>query len=337
MNEVAPAQGRAAGHTSWRPEDLRHDQSWRQAWTQDELAEFDRLARRFESGGLPWDRAQLDDVEAPLASERLDCVAHSLEWGVGFAVIGGFPVDRYSADTTRALLLWIGERLGWPKGQNAEGNLISSVTDTGVDYAANVIARGYLSSAELQPHTDGGDISGLLCVRQAKAGGETLIASSLGMFETVVKERPELLPVYQEGFRYYVRDADGQGGFMLPGKVPVYFERDGVKSTFMVPRSYEAAAEVSGIPLEPREVDALQYIQALFYDPRHCLSLKLEPGELLLFSNWTNFHARNEFDDHMDATRKRLLYRLWIHARIERIVPDAFGLMMRSGLKKRKV
>ena len=319
----------------WHPDDLARDGHWRMAWTASEVAEIGRMASRYAAHPWPWAETGPGAFEAPALSARMDRAAQIIANGCGVTVIGGFPVDAFDEDATRAIVLWLGFQIGEPKGQNADGNVISSVTDTGMDYRANVIARGYLTNAELQPHTDGGDITGLLCMRAAKSGGETLIGNSLAIRAAIRAERPDLLPVYEEGFRYFVRDADGRSGFMLPGRIPVYFAHQGVVSSFLVPRSYEAAAVATNEPLAVHEVEALDYIQRLFYQPRHSLRLSLKPGDLLLFDNWTHFHARTEFSDFEQPERKRLLYRLWVHARLERPVPDLMAMLMRPGVRKR--
>jgi hypothetical protein len=37
----------------------------------------------------------------------------------------------------------------------------------------------------------------------------------------------------------------------------------------------------------------------------------LEPGEMLFWHNWTNFHSRTAFED--SPTQRRLLLRLWLN------------------------
>lgn len=64
--------------------------------------------------------------------------------------------------------------------------------------------------------TDGADIIGLLCLQTAKSGGLSRIASSVSVFNEVMRRRPDLVPLLFEGF-YWDREADAG-----PGEPPYF-------------------------------------------------------------------------------------------------------------------
>lgn len=305
---------------AWTAHELRADPSWAQQWSAGEIAEMHDLIVDGDAG------------RASLLEARLDELAQGLETERGLYVIGGMPIGEWSEAQVTRLALWMGRRLGTPRGQNRQGDLVTMVRDVGADYVRDPQARGYMSSAELQPHTDGCDVTGLLCLAQARSGGATRIASSLAIFNHIREHEPELLEPLLLGLPFYVRDADGAGGRLIERPLPVYFEEAGFISACFNAKSVEVGAQMRGVPLSPLERSAVDRVAALANDPEFCVELTLAPGQLLLFSNWTSFHSRTEFVDHDDPARKRCLLRLWIHSNYERPLPAWMAASARGGL-----
>lgn len=316
----------------WHAADIARDRSWIRRWSVPELADMDRIVAAHRNVGGGWMEAGSLPVTAPSLSARLDQLAGGLEDGPGLYLVRGAPTGRWSEDEAKALTLWMGWRLGAPRGQNADSALISAVRDVGADYRSDTEARGYMSSAELHPHTDGCDVTGLFCLKKAKHGGESRIASSLAIYNRILRDEPALIAPLLRGFPFYVRDADGKGGRLLPAPLPVYFEERGVVSSFYNSKSVEVAALKRDEPLTPVEQRALDRVKALASDPEFCADFLLEPGDLFLFSNWTTFHSRKEFVDHDDPAEKSCLLRLWIHSKVERPLPKWMAASARSGL-----
>ncbi len=313
----------------WRTADLERDREWVIAWSAAELAEMRAIAA---AAGHNWHEANKFDVAAPALTQRLEALASTLETGKGLVLLRGAPVDAWTEAEAKAVTLWMGWRLGVPRGQNAEGALLSAVRDVGASYANDPEARGYMSSDELQPHTDGCDVTGLMCFKRSKQGGETRIASSLAIYNHICETEPELIEPLVHGFPFYIRDADGKGGRLLPAPLPVYFEQAGFVSACFNPKSVEVAAAKRGEPLSHLERRALERARELAGDPQFCAELLLEPGDMLLFSNWTTFHSRRSFVDHDDPAERRCLIRLWIHSRVERPLPMWMAAAARGGL-----
>lgn len=299
---------------------------WIESWTADERGELDAIARAVPS------ESNAANMDAPAVTSRLQCIAEQIESGPGVALIRGAPIRSWSEDQAKAVTLWIGWRLGAPRGQNADGALITAVRDVGANYKQDPEARGYMSSDELQPHTDGCDVTALLCFKQAKQGGETRVASSIAIYNHICRTEPELLEPLMRGFPFYVRDADGKGGRLLEAPLPVYFEEKGCVSACFNAKSVEVAVAKRGVDLTALERRALERVRLLAQDPRFCIDVALTPGDLLLFSNWTTFHSRSAFVDEEEASLRRCLMRLWIQSRIERPLPEWMAKAARRGL-----
>ncbi|MAI44317.1 MAG: hypothetical protein CBC34_000165 [Hyphomicrobiaceae bacterium TMED74] len=69
--------------------------------------------------------------------------------------------------------------------------MLGHVTDLGLDYS-KLNVRGYQTSERLPYHTDYSDVVGLLCIRAAKSGGLSSIASSVSIYNELVDKHPDL-------------------------------------------------------------------------------------------------------------------------------------------------
>ena len=96
----------------------------------------------------------------------------------------GIPVDRYSEEDLKRLYFAIGTHVGTPVFQNRSGELMRAIRDEGAhvgrtygetkDEKGSTFLSSYartLTNGGLRFHTDRTDVVGLLCVRQARAGG----------------------------------------------------------------------------------------------------------------------------------------------------------------------
>ena len=86
------------------------------------------------------------------------------------------------------LLLWL-ETLG--QRRLHEGDLFGHITDLGKTQN-DPNSRGYQTREAMDYHCDQSDIVGLLCIRSAKSGGVSRIASSVSMYNTLLGDNPEL-------------------------------------------------------------------------------------------------------------------------------------------------
>ena len=87
-------------------------------------------------------------------------MVHELEYGWGFVLMRGFPVELYEYADLRRIYWGIGTQIGLAESQNIKGELIQEITDLGFDYTKSE-HRGSMSSAELRPHCDPTDIVSL--------------------------------------------------------------------------------------------------------------------------------------------------------------------------------
>jgi alpha-ketoglutarate-dependent taurine dioxygenase len=92
--------------------------------------------------------------------------------------------------------------------------------------------------------------------------------------------------------------------------VPVFSNRDGQVSVFMVREIVNAAYRELNREFTPEEIDAIDTFRATARPLQ--FETRLEPGEASFLNNYTVMHARSEFDDWEDPEKKRLMLRLWL-------------------------
>ncbi len=83
-----------------------------------------------------------------------------------------------------------------------------------------------------------------------------------------------------------------------------------------------AAELLGGMPDDLAE--ALDYFDTLANRDDFALRFLLEPGEMMLWHNYTNLHSRTAFED--DTASKRLLLRLWLNVPRGRPADPAFKM-----------
>jgi len=230
--------------------------------------------------------------------------------GRGLVLLRGVPVDELDEDEAAIAWFALGRHLGRARTQSARRDPMGRVerVDDGVTW------RGYRSNKELLLHTDHADIVGLLCVRAAREGGTSRIASLAAVRAAIARERPDLLAILERGFPYAwfgepPPEADGPAS---PFRVPVFATVGGRTQGVFLHSFIVEAARVLGTPLVEREREAIDLVRDT--GDRLAMTLDLRPGEALVFDNLGMLHARTAFLDHEEAGRRRLLYRLWFAA-----------------------
>ena len=97
---------------------------------------------------------------------------------------------------------------------------------------------------------------------------------------------------------------------ITPYDVPVFSNRDGQVSVFMVREIINCAFRELGREFTAEEIDAIDTFRATAQ--RLQFETRLEPGEASYLNNYTVMHARSEFEDWDEPERKRLMLRLWL-------------------------
>ncbi|MFI0742858.1 TauD/TfdA family dioxygenase [Streptomyces sp. NPDC021100] len=247
-------------------------------------------------GGMGSGRELEEAALADLATH----VTQRLRGGRGFVVIRGFPVagrtDRERATTCRRLAAFLGA-----VRPEDPGDLVTVTGDAGL--GKTDLALTLHTDRTPAPHPP--RLLGLLCVRQAAHGGETLLASGHTVHNRLLADSPWALPRLYQDFHF------GRG----PGfdrRRPVFRRHGADLRVHYNRRGIERAHHEAGAPLAPDDRAALDAVDRILSDPRTVLRVPLRRGDLLWLDNAVVLHGRTAFTDSPDPQARRCLVRLWV-------------------------
>ena len=274
-------------------------------WSGREPAEVDRTGRR----------------EFPLAGlgERIARLRCQLMDGRGLVVVRRFPVRSFSEEEIGLMFRALCCHLGHPLCQSKRRERIGFVAHR-PDRALNL--RGYERAEWQMLHTDMDAILGMLCVRRAREGGESRVASALTIHNEIAAARPELLAPLYAGFpiAWGEEPSCRQAGDASEYEVPVFSWNEGRLSVCFLRPQGELAARLRGETLSQSLIEALDFFETVSERDEVALELPLDEGDGYFINNFNTLHARNGFVDWHDPKRGRLLLRSWLE------VPDAYPI-----------
>ncbi|MFT5391236.1 MAG: hypothetical protein ACI8PT_001430 [Gammaproteobacteria bacterium] len=318
--------------SAWSARDLANDTSWVHDLSEAEIAELDRTLTRVLSAGIadaPFGRAEFP---LPQLSKTLARLMENVTNGRGIALIHGIPTERYNGPQLRALYWGIGTYLGQSISQNSRGEMVAEVTDRGNDHN-DMNVRGYKTRAALAPHVDSCDMTTLLCVHGATAGGDSLITSSMSVYNAILSERPELLDGVYSGFRHDLRGegVTGEIDELTTNAFPIFSYFDGVLSCAFNSRIMRSAREKAGPALTPLEDAAIDAVIELAQREALQYRMHLVPGDLQVVNNFSVLHARDAYTDDGSEAQKRTLLRMWYRFHQARTMVPGFGDRYNTG------
>ena len=305
----------------WTRDEVADDASWAVRLTEAEIADFEAgLASAKGTGRGLFELSRKDFAFGPAASKRLRAIVQETQQGRGFQLVRGFPVERWSVDDSRLVYWGIGLHLGVPRPQGKASQFMSDVRDAGGTYRSTA-GRGYNTRSALDFHADNADLVGLMCLRIARSGGESMITSSIAAHNVMLAERPDLVAQLYEPLTF------SRQGEQAPEEPPyyqaaVFGSKDGHFACRHV-RNHVRSAQLSfpEVPrLTPRQVEALDYFDDVLTRPDLCFRMDFEPGDMQFINNHIVLHSRTDYEDYEEPERKRHLLRLWVSS------PDAVAL-----------
>lgn len=310
--------------SAWRGEVMAHQTDrWIRQLSASEIAELEHAATTFLAVTKEIGEISKATFPLPRFGAHLQNLQETLIHGIGFELLRGLPVAKYTQQFAATIFCGIGAHLGSARSQNAMGHILGHVRDVGAD-AKNPNTRIYQTAERQTFHTDSCDVVGLLCVREAMEGGKSLLVSTSTIYNEMRRLRPDLVALLFEPI------ATDRRGEVPVGQKP-YFEIPLLNwhagfLTGLYQRQYvDSAQRFPDAPrLTPAHVEALNLFDALANDPKLHLAMQLEPGDMQFVYNHGLLHDRTAFRDWPDAARKRHLLRLWLAIPGDRPLPEVF-------------
>ena len=288
-----------------------------------EIAELENAAESYLDGSRKIADITKDSFPLPHFGAHLEQLKTTLLSGLGFEVIRGLPVAKYSQEFAATIFCGVGAHLGSARSQNAAGHILGHVRDIGAD-ARDPNTRIYQTSERQTFHTDSSDVVGLLCIREAMEGGDSLLVSTSTIYNEMFDRRPDLAALL---FDAIATDRRGE----VPEnekpylEIPVLNWHAGFLTGFYQRQYIDSAQRFPDAPrLTPAHVEALDLFDALANDPALHFGMRLQPGDMQFVYNHALLHDRTGFRDWPNAGQKRHLLRLWLSMEGDRPLPDCF-------------
>ncbi len=293
----------------WYPQDFKDNDCWIYRLSALEIAELHDAVAAVEARGMALKDITRADFPLPTLGGQLADISKEVMEGRGFALIRGLPTEGRSRLQVAAAFWGIGTYIGTAKSQNTKGHLLGHVKDIGGSYKTG---RGYMSRDALVFHTDRADILSLCCLQTAKSGGEHCIASSVTVYNEMLKRRPDLAK--ELTWRFYrvrkgeIPPAQPQRDWV---REPIFSVEDGYLTT----RGPSAPVfKAQSLPDVPKLTQAHKDAIDMFLETAREVSMGIdfERGDISFVMNHVTLHARTEYEDWDDPERKRHLLRLWL-------------------------
>lgn len=316
---MTPIHREQVQHASaWTGRALGGKEALRRALSAEELDTIEALLARTRH--LAPQKVTRAEFDHPRINALLDDVRHAIMHGRGVVIVSGVTPTRFSEEQFERIYWGFGTHLGIAAAQSAHGDRLGYVQNRPED----TVNRGYRSLQELHMHTDSYEVVGLMSVRKAKSGGLSGLVSSLSIHNAILAERPDLLPALYRGYYYASDEARRTRKAVTDDPVPVFGSVKGTLSCTYEPSHMKNAAEVRGEALPEDLAEAIDYFNGVATRDELALRFMLEPGEIMLWHNWTNLHSRTSFED--DPSHRRLLLRLWLSVPDGRPVDPGFRI-----------
>ncbi|MGE0716081.1 MAG: TauD/TfdA family dioxygenase [Alphaproteobacteria bacterium] len=308
-----PVPAPIASPASWRGSTLDWRKDALHVFGAEDVADIDRALAHLKSlGDLDFPEIMPETFPLTRVGEFFVRLRHELRHGRGFVLLRGLPRERWSADDMARIYYGFGAYLGAPGPQSWQGELLGNVIDVS-DVEAD--PRGYHKGGRQNFHTDSCDVVALLCLRRAKAGGKSRIASSVGIHDAIVERRPDIAARLYRGFRYRRMELDaryGEGVVVSPEPVPIYVNRGGELSSYYMMNYAKMAAQRGESILADADMEALEEIQRLANSDEFHLDMSIDEGDIQFLNNRIMLHSRTEYEDFPEIARRRHMLRLWV-------------------------
>ena len=181
------------GPTVWRREDyVSHEAKWIHHFSLAEIQELSNAADVFLETGAPLTSISQSKFKLSGLLKLLSNLRDDLLNGKGFCLFKGFLVADWGLHKSAVACMALGTYLGYSVSQNGRGHILGHVKDLGEDSTQIDKVRICRTNARQFFHADDSDIVGLLCCARAVEGGESDIVSSDLVWNTIVKEHPDV-------------------------------------------------------------------------------------------------------------------------------------------------
>lgn len=238
----------------------------------------------------------------------------------GVALVNAFDLKSFSQEEARLLFLMIGSYLGSVIGKRG---ILYDVKSIGLapDIALKSLNFSQ-SNISSDLHTDSSyymnilpDVVGLLCLQNARNGGDTRICNALTIHEILRQNHQDILKcLYQDFIRQSKWETEPSLQERLSHRYPIFSDglfTDGIcfrYSKHYVYKGYELAGET----LSNEQTRALACLETMLNSPSLVHTFTMLPGQILFTNNRIIAHDRTPFEEWDDPSKRRHMVRVWV-------------------------
>jgi hypothetical protein len=307
-------------NAAWTQSSLGDD-DWTIDLTRPQIEALADASNHISGSGRLWHQTCRADFVLPEWTSLITSLQSTLEGGRGFARVRALPVSDISTESARLMLWGLGQHLGFPEPQDASGNLLHDVCDTGKRLDAGNV-RAYQTNLPINYHNDGADAFVLLCYRAASSGGKSKLVSAVSVFNAILDRRPDIAGVLQKPFDFDARGQERPGSPPYQ-RVPIYTPFAGHLNTLYKRDYIELAQRFADVPrLTPLQIEALDLMDEVCNEL--ALEFVMEPGDIIVANNYDILHGRSAFDNAETDAEPRHMLRLWLSLPNGRPLPPIF-------------
>ena len=314
---------------AWRVDELTRDKSWLFPISEKDGAQLARTVKHaFAPGRHLFDYTR-DEFDLGDAMATIAAAAREAYFGRGLALVQDLPRALLSKDEFKLLTWAIGLNLGVARPQGKASQYLSEVCAAGMNYRS-AGGRGYNSNAALDFHADGCDLVALACYNKAKAGGQSMISSSVTAWQILEAERPDLAEIARQDF-HFSRNQEQAPDEGPHYPQPLFDFKDGRLFAKWNRNRVRTAQDLDGVPpLTDAQRECTDLLDEILRRPDVMYTMWLEPGDMQLMNNHVLLHSRTTFEDFEDDANKRMLFRLWMATPDSVELPETWGHYFRS-------
>lgn len=300
-------------NADWVGTDIASDKGWIHQLGAHEIADLKAMARAIRPllGGdanrlmsLPSDTFSLGNL-----TTTMDNIYRNLKVGSGIALLRGLPIDELELIDIATIYWAIGLHLGKATPNNPEGDMFGHVTDLGKTQR-DPKSRGYQTRETMDYHSDQSDMVALICIRGAKSGGESRVASSVAMYNELLRRHPEYAKALSVPL-YWTKHGEHAANESPWYKSAVFNFYNEQLCTSFGPKHILKGHSLPDTPaLTDLQRDAIRVAEEIADEQRY--DMTFQPGDIQILNNYVILHTRSGYEDFDEPSKKRLLWRLWL-------------------------
>ncbi len=302
--------------SAWKGEELFNSPYWNYRFRAEEISEIDAAIQMLNRSENNSDQQAISFDQL---SKTLAKVSEELETGTGVALLRGIPVEQYSESEISTVYLALCRQMGRPVRESNSDFDAPSRTETQFitqirAEAADSSEEGKQSNDAFKFHCDRCDVNSLLCVRQARTGGENRLASAITIYNKMRQSHPDLVEALFQDIPFFFEGEKNWTNYPLwwihQGKFTTQYSSAYVRLSQLVP---------SAPRLTEKQKQGLDLLEEIGLEVG--VTLRVEPGDWLLTNNHVIYHARSSWPIE-SGKYDRLLLRVWYSPFNSRELPD---------------